>query len=277
MLSLLVFATIAEAKKPKAPPAPPVGWYREAGTKKTPGWKGDCYFPPDWEKLGEGDRKLARQKALEAMKSQWLGQREDGVSFEPGTVDELETVLLGRPQLIEQVAGENKDKCVAYMQGGSADGWGGWVAGLAPKLSKGECVRPFDYQMFDYLNINSGWQRPVSVCKGDKVHIWATAKDRYRITEDGAWINVEGIAGTKPTESDYPCNVEGCQIGMLVAKFEPDEGASYTFPVGADKTWTAPENGTLSYAINDNTWYDNKWFKSATIEDRTAVTLEPGN
>ncbi|MFZ5475491.1 MAG: hypothetical protein ACOZNI_01845 [Myxococcota bacterium] len=277
MLPLLALVVTAEAKKPAAPPPPPVGWWREAGTKKTPGWKGDCYFPPNWDKLGEGDRKLERQKALEAMKSQWLGQRDDGVTIDAGAVDELETVLLGRPQLIEAVVGQNRDQCVAFMKGGDLGAWQSWHASMAPKLSKGECVQPLTYTVFDYLDIGKSWQRPIQVCKGDKVHIWATTKDRYRISDDGDWINVEGIPGTKPTESDWPCNIEGCQIGMLVGKFEPEEGATVIFPIGGDHVFVAPENGTVSYSINDNAWYDNKWFKSATIEDRTAVTIEPGN
>lgn len=273
MLTLLLLVDLAEAKKPKkgaAPPPPPVGWVKEEG------WKGECYYPPDFEKLPEGDRKMARQQALEAMKQQWLGQKDDGISFDAGMIDEVETVLLGRPAQIEGIARSNKEQCVSVMKGGGTDGWNGWLGSLPAKLTAGECMQPLTYQLFDYLDLGKSWQRPITLCKGDKAHIVATTKDRYRVSDDGPWINVEGDTANRATSSDYPCNLEGCFVGTLVGKFTTDSGVETIFPIGAETTFSAPENGTLTWSVNDITWYDNKWFKSATIEDRTGITIEPG-
>lgn len=278
MLSLLVFVTTAEAKKPKAAPAPPVGWYREPANKKGEGgWKGDCYFPPDYNTLGEGNRKLARQTALEQMKTQWLGAREDGASFDAGMIDEVETVLLGRPVQIEAISIANRDQCVGVMKGGaSTDAWSAYLSSLPAKLTAGECLQPLTYTLFDYLDIGNSWQRPIGLCKGDKAHVIATAKDRYRITDTGPWITVEGDPAQKAVGGEYPCNIEGCFVGMLVGRFVTDSGVETVFPIGTDTTYAAPEHGTLTYSINDIAWYDNRWFKSSTIEDKTAITIEPG-
>ncbi len=272
MLSLLLVVSLADAKPKKQkgpPPPPPVGWHREEG------WKGDCYFPPAYDSLGEGERKIARQQALEAMKTQWLGTREDGVTFDANLVDEVETVLLGRPANIEAVSRTNLEQCSAVMKGGDAGGWLSYLSGLPAKLTAGECMQPLTYTVFDYLDIGRSWQRPIGLCKGDKARIIATVKDKYRISDDGGWINVEGN-GEKAIGAEYPCNIEGCSVGMLVGKFVTDSGVETTFPIGGEYTFTAPEHGTISISINDTVWYDNKWFKSATIEDRTAITIEPG-
>jgi hypothetical protein len=265
--------SLADAKPKKSkgpPPPPPQGWHREEG------WKGDCYYPKNYETLGEGDRKISRQEALEAMKSQWSGAREDGVSFDAGKVEDLETVLLGRPTQIESVSRSNLEFCQAVMKGGDTTAWQSWLSGLPAKLTEGECTSPpLTYTVFDYLDIGKSWQRPIGLCQGDKARIVATTKDKYRISDSGAWINVEGN-GTRAAGADWPCNLEGCTEGMLVGKFVTDSGIETIFPIGAETTFTAPEHGTISYSINDTVWYDNKFFKSSTIEDRTAITIEPG-
>src|SRR5436853_393130 len=89
----------------------------------------------------------------------------------------------------------------------------GWDRQPTPK---GECNTPLTYTMFDYLDIGKSWQRAIPLCKGNKAHIVATAKDRYRISDTGAWINVEGDTAQRATQADFPCNIEGCFVGMLV-------------------------------------------------------------
>lgn len=267
LTSLLFLIGTADAKKPKAPPPPPIGWHREEG------WKGDCYYPPDFAGMLESDRKMARQKALEAMKSQWMGERDDDVNLDPYVVETVEETLLGRPEKIEPVSVQNLEKCKAAMAGGGTDAWAGWLGGLHGKLTAGECLQPLTYQLFDYLDITRGWQRPVVMCKGNRAHIWATEKDRYRLTDDGPWINVLGN-GERALGQEYPCNIDTCMVGMLVGKFTTDAGVELVFPIGTEKVFEAPENGTITWSINDTTWYDNKYFKS-NVEDRTAVTIEP--
>lgn len=270
MLSMLLLAGLAEAKKPKGPPpAPPQGWHTEEG------WRGECWYPAEYDKLLEGDRKMARQKALEEMKRQWSGGKEDFVSLDAGVIDDVETVLLGRPAMIENISKENLEHCMAVMKGGDTAPWQGWLAGLPSKLTAGECNTPLTYTLFDYLDIGRGWQRPVHICKGDKAKITATVKDRYRISDKGEWITAEGTP-EKAIAAEFPCNIEGCTVGMVVGKFVTDDGVETIFPIGAGTLFVAPEHGTLYYSVNDTTWYDNKWFKSSTVEDKTAITIEPG-
>lgn len=284
---LLLSLSIAEAKKPKAPPPPPVNaWGKEEGMKA------ECFYPADYERLADGDRRLARQAAVEAMTQQWRGARpdakarkaggaddqsmvDDGVQMEESVVEGLETTLLGRPELIEEVSRANLEQCKAYMKGGTLDSWKGWLIPMSSKLLAGECTSPLIDTMFDYLEITRPWYRSLTICKGDRVHVNATLKDRYRITDKGEWITVEGVPGEKAIGADYPCNIEGCMVGMLVGRFVSDDGVEITFPIGADYTFTAANNGKLSWTVNDSTWYDNKYFKSAAFEDRVALTIEP--
>ncbi len=268
-MSWLFLIDLAEAKKKKEPPPPPSEWAHEEGMKS------DCWYPPVFEGMLDGDRKIARQKSLEAMKSQWLGQRDDGVKFEDMVVDDLETTLLGRPAEIEGIARANLDYCKAYMNGGSTESWAGWVRGLPPKLTEGECLQPLTYTLFDYLDIGRSWQRPITLCQGNVAKISATVKDRYRISDKGEWISAEGTP-ERAIGAEYPCNIEGCMVGMLVGKFVTEKGVEIIFPIGGGTVFTAAENGELTYSINDTTWYDNKYFKNASIEDRTAITIEPG-
>lgn len=265
----MLFIADADAKKPKVVPPPVNAWGHETG------WKADCFFPADFATLPEGDRRMARQRALEEMKTQWLGSREDDVKFEERVVDDVETTLLGRPQLIETVAAANLEQCKAYMKGGSVEAWRGWLSVLSGQLTAGECLVPLTYTLFDYLDVGRPWQRPTTICKGDRAHITGTVSDKYRIVDGGPWINVLGDPEQKAIGAEYPCNIEGCFVGMLVGKFQGDDGIAITFAIGADKVFVAPSNGELSWSINDTTWYDNKYFKSANVEDRVAVTLQP--
>lgn len=271
MLTLLLFTDLAEAKKPKGPPPPPpMGWHKEEG------WKGECWFPAEYDKLLEGDRKLARQKALEQMKVQWSGGKDEALSFDAGVIDDVETVLLGRPVAIENVSRTNLEKCLSVMKDGKDAGdWQSWLATLPSSLTAGECNVPLTYTLFDYLDIGHGWQRPVHICKGNIAKITTTVKDKYRITDKGEWITSEGTT-EKAIAADFPCNIEGCTVGMVVGKFVTDAGVETVFPIGGGTVFTAPEHGTLYYSVNDTTWYDNKWFKSANVEDKTAITIEPG-
>ena len=46
--------------------------------------------------------------------------------------------------------------------------------------------------MFDYLDIGTGWQRPLKICKGDRIRISGSVKDSYKLSDGGPWISVEG-------------------------------------------------------------------------------------
>jgi len=272
LLAFGLLSPVALAKKKKAAPeAPKVGWSREEG------WAGDCYYPPQWDSLDQMTRMDARNAALDGMESQWKGDRNDGLSIDPDKVTDVDTVLLGRPEKIEAVSVQNLAKCQAVMSGqASASDWSSWVLSLPAALTEGECQRPLDYTMFDYLDIGAGWQRPLGICQGETIHITGSVKDRYRLSEKGNWINVEGDTSGTVAGTDLPCNEEGCFPGQLIMRFQAESGWEKVYPVGARLAFTAPEHGTISYRINDDSFFDNSWYKSRGIEDHTAIEVSPG-
>jgi hypothetical protein len=270
VLSAFAAASCGPKKAPEA--APKVGWIQNEG------WKGSCYFPKDYANLGPGDRKLARQEALEEMVKQWRGTRSDGVQFDDNMIETLETVLLGRPEAIEGVSVQNAAKCEQFMSGATADtdAWQSYLHGLPGQLTAGECNNPLVDTVFNYLNINSGWQFKWPVCKDNRVEITGSEIDYYRITDKGPWINAAGDE-TQPTSSgDWPCNMEGCYAGMLIMRFTGESGITQIVPIGLSKTWTAPENGSIEVQINDTTFYDNKFKIESGLEHHTAITYKPG-
>ena len=226
--------------------------------------------------MSESDKQLERSAMVSALTSQWRGERNDGVQMDSEMVESVENAVMSKSSQIEGIAAENLKLCIAFRQGGDLSSWENYLRALPAQLTAGDCKKPLTYTLFNYLDINTGWQQPVSVCKGNKVHIFATTADKYRISNDGPWITAEGDPAIHATDPKYPCHDnENCMAGQLIGKFETDKGVVLIFPIGADTTFLAPENGTLSISINDDTWGDNRYFKSATIEDRTAVTIEP--
>ena len=275
MLTMLFLISTADARKPKAPPPPPVGWGKEEG------WTGgDCYFPKDWAAMQEGDRRMYRAEVMNELKSQWSGARNDGVTIDPSVVEAVENVLMAKPQAIENVAATNLEQCRALRKGGgdaALAAWEGWLRGLPAQLTKGDCTRPLTYTLFNYLDIGSGWQQPVVMCKDNRARLSATTADKYRTSDKSPWHTVEGdTAAGVTSDPQFPCTGnERCYPGTLIGRFVTDDGVEVVFPIGAETTFRAPENGQLYISINDYTWYDNRYFKSSTIEDRVAVTIEP--
>jgi hypothetical protein len=268
------FAAFAAGCGPKnvEPVKPPTGWHQEEG------WSMSCYFPPEWGALNELDRRAMRATALDDMLSQWNGSREDGISFKADRLEEVEIVLLGRPEKIEAIVSANTKQCEKVATGaGDASAWESWLKSLPAKLTEGECLQPLDYTMFDYLDLGSGWQRPLSICEGDKVRVSGTLRDKYRVEDGGPWINVAGDA-SKPTVGDesLPCNLEGCNLGMLVLRFTSESGVETILPVtDGEIMFTAPDHGTIDYRINDEKYFDNIWFKNGGIVDHTAIEISP--
>ena len=211
-----------------------------------------------------------------------MGERETAVSFSTNHIDDLETTLLADMTRLEAVAQENLSFCKqamghedASMQGPSISKWEGWLRGLPEKLTAGECNTPLDYQLIQYLEVNTGWQQPVAMCQGDRALIEATEKDRYKISSDGEPMNAAGDVSAMAVSADLPCNFEGCYHGMLVGRFVTDAGVETIFPIGLETVFEAPEHGTLTYTINDTTYYDNTWNQTGRVIDKTAITISP--
>lgn len=264
--------SVAGCKKaPEVAAAPKEGWVQSEGMS------GACWYPKPFENLPSGERKLYRQQTLEAMTSQWRGQREDGVAFEDSSVAEpMETVLLGKSELIESFAFENLRHCEAAMRGAGTDAWRSWLQAQPALLTENDCNSPLVDRLFWYLDIGLAWQGRANICEGNSVRIHASAIDYYRISDKGPWINAAGD-DTLPTigKTDYPCNMEGCNQGVLILKFTGRSGVEQIFPVGLDFTFKAPEHGMIEVQINDLTWYDNKFKIEKGLEHHTSFEYSP--
>jgi hypothetical protein len=261
----------AEAKPKVVAPTYAVGWNAIGAAG------GQCYLPPDYATLGPGDRRIAWNSARNAMMEQWTGQKGDGFTVEPQVSEAVETALLAKPERVEQVSKDNFEKCKAAFQSGGMSAWTGWLSGLNAQLTAGECPNPpLDYTLYDYLSINSGWQIPAGVCKGDRVLITASEADYYQIVPNGTWINASGDpAGGKPTTSGFPCDVEGCKPGILTMKFVGASGTTVVVPVGLRSEFLVPEHGRISVMINDDNLSDNKYKVESRLEHHTQIEYGP--
>jgi len=231
-----------------------------------------CYNPPVWADLSTIDRKMKRSEVMDQMLAQWRGNRNDGVGFSEDLIDKVDTVLLGRPDRIEEVAQDNYTQCKA----GDAGAWESWAKGLPRRLTAGECNTNFDYTLFDHLDIQSGWQGKRPICKGNKIVIRTSSKDRFRITEDGPWITVAGDPAISTSgSSEWPCNLEGCLAGVMMLRFTGESGMESLYIAGTSLVFTAPEHGSIDYRINDTRFFDNKWFESRGVIDHASVEISP--
>ena len=271
LTTLLIFsfghdADAKKKRKKRRKGPPPTGWVVD--TEGQPA----CYHSPAWDSFNEIDRRMKRSEAMDEVLNQWRGQRNDGIQFDETLIDDVETVLLGRPEKIEVFVAENLAQCLS----GDSSAWLSWAKGLKSVMTAGECNTPLDYTMFDYLDIGTGWQRPLNICKDNRIRILGSKKDLYRLSDGGPWINVEGDPNKPTTGLEWPCNLEGCKEGMLVMKFVgKGTGMETIVPVGTAATFTAPEDGEISYRINDKTFFDNVWHKSGSVIDHTSIEVSP--
>ncbi len=258
-------------KKKKGNDEPTTGWVvidEEKGAA--------CYNPPDFSSMPDGPARLERSKAIGEIFGQWRGQRDDGVKFEEKTVMNVETVLLGDPEDTDVMAPENFEWCKKVMKGKAtmAD-WEGWARGQKARLTKGECKGSLLPQtMYDYLDVGGGWQIPAPFCKGDEVVIEVSAKDYYRVEEDGPWINAEGDT-SQPAKGDLPCTSDGCFLGTVILKFTADSGMELIEPVGTGKVFRVPDHGVIKVMVNDRDMNGNEWKIEGGMQHHASVGYSP--
>ena len=269
----LVIPSAADARrkrKKKSEPIP-VGWYQAEG------WGHACYNLPDFSTMNETERRIKSAELLDEAINQWAGRQDEVISFSEEDVDDAEVVLLGRPKKIEGVLKENFEQCSNAAKSGDTSSWKSWFKAMPNRLTEGECKsRPFDYTMFDYLEIGTGWQRTMPICAGDKVRVTGTAKDRFRIAEDGPWITVLGnLEASTAGSENHPCNIDGCFEGQLIMKFKDEAGVEVVIPVGVEHVFSAHVHGEISYRINDTTYFDNEWYQSGGLIEHTGIEISP--
>jgi hypothetical protein len=255
-----------ESKEPTGPTAP--GWYRG------PGWSADCYNPEDFAALNEGQRRVAWNIARDAVVGQWRGERDDGVKFGAQAATDLETVMMAKADRVTVVLQENWEQCKAAMSGGGVAAWEAWVPKIAARLTEGECpYPPLDYTAFNYLNVNSAWQNPLYVCKGDKIAIHATEADYYQLMPGGPWINAAGDPNL-PATGDLPCTTE-CVRGQLVMRYTADTHEVIISGIGLAAEFRAPNHGKIELMINDDSLSDNKYKVENRIEHHAGIEVKP--
>ncbi|MBT3217497.1 MAG: hypothetical protein HN348_00255 [Proteobacteria bacterium] len=266
--TILACATVFSCKKPPEEVLIE-GWHREEGDR----WS--CFYPKPFEGLNTTERQLLREKTMDAILSQWQGSRQDGISFDDEMVTDVETVLLGRPERVEELSVQNLKECLAAKTAGSTLGWGNWIEGLEAILTEGECPYvPLDYTLYDYLDIGRDWQVPADICSGDVIYVKGSEMDFYRISDGGPWINAAGDT-SQPGSGDMPCAIETCFAGQLLLRFVADSGVETIHAVGTELRFLAPEHGKLSVMINDKSFFDNVYKTEGGITHHTSIEYSP--
>ena len=273
-LTSLAYAGVADASKRRnrrrtAEEPPPLGWYQPEGAVHA------CYYPASLDEVQGRARTLAVVDAMNEVVSQWRGQLNDGVEFSPNAIDDVYNAFLARPERGEFILSENLQYCQQAATSRSTSDWNSWMRSLPDILQQDLCLQPLDYSLYQWLNLDNIWQEERPVCPDDHIIITGT-RDRYRIVEDGPWITVEGDPDSPTVGMDlYPCSFDGCYEGMLILRYVTDNGVEQIFPIGTEFVYRVPEAGTISFAINDLTAWDNSWGMSRGATERVQVRISP--
>lgn len=275
IVSLAAAPSIAAKKKQKEPPPPPVG-------EVTVGeWT--CWAPADFAKLTESQRRVERQKGYDMVWKLVTGEARQGFKVEDQQdLDYFESAFLGRPTRLDTFLPDNFKRCESVGKGAaSADDYLQWLSKIGRELEKGECTKPFDYEVHQFLDVQSEWQARFHICKGDKFTLITTGADmsQYQLVDPGKgktpkYVTAAGDPET-PTAGDLGVVPES-PWGALMMRFDYEDGSMTKFIVaGLALEWEAPEHGFISFAINDNTYFDNKFREVKGVADYMAITLTP--
>ncbi len=251
---------------PKAPPepvAPTWGWQD--------GVHGACWVPETFENPTPEDLAAGRRETVDQMALQWRGGRNDGVDFGIELAGQLRGLLRQKPERIDEILAVNHEYCLEWAtEGVNTMAWGGWLQGLPELLTAGDCVARVDEPWFGGLAVDRGWQHEVELCPGEKVALSATVSSRYALGPRGPIITVAGRADSVPPEG-APCVQEDCLWGVLLGRFETREGSVTVFVIGTGTEFMAPDEGVLSFGVNDDTLRDNVWAIQDGVQDGASI------
>jgi hypothetical protein len=297
LLALAVVATPALAKKKKKRGKRGEPAAKVVGPVKVGDWT--CYAPPDFGALNPTKRGEARQTGYEFVEQLVTGKQVEGFKITSNeAMIYFETAFLGRPQLLDTWLAENFERCKAVGEGkaSSAD-YLDYLTGIGRKLEANECYKPLTYEYHNFLEISTGWQYRLHVCKDNRLLIESTneANGKYTIKDAGKWkkntyILADGIvvaagllekggdqvgqvlqaeAGELGLVSDMP-------LGALLMRFESEDD-SYTkyYLIGLSTKFHAPDHGYLSFAVNDTTYYDNTFHNVRGAIDYLGLDIYP--
>ena len=274
-MALLAPAATAKRKKADEPPPPePGAWFDYHGVQ--------CYNPPVFDSTqNEPKRRVMRQEAMEEMLRLLRGEVNEQIVLDEYKIDAWETDFLGKPTGIEPFVISGVGQCKAYAEGelGLA-AYSSWLIAGGDRATEGDCSNPLTYELHQNMTVQDGWQVRRHMCKDDQVLIETTTSNKYTVDDTGdfdttPWINPDGDP-TRPEAGDgYPC--PHCPVGAVVYKFEFDDKTVATDiqTLGTRKEFVAPSNGSISFTVNDVTYYDNKFHEANGVIDYLPLSIYP--
>lgn len=297
LIALALLATPAFAKKKKkkkgevAPP--PVGVVKVG--------KMDCYAPPDFAAMNNSNRRLARNDALQYLQQLVNGQILNG-DFKIQNDENLilfETAFLGRPQLLDDWLATNFAMCSDVGKGKmKPSDYAAYLDGIGRELESGECYKPLDYEYHNFLDVQAGWQFRIHVCKGDRFLVETTTLEngKYTVADAGkpsknVYMLADGnpLPGfglyektdtlpegvmAEPAGDRGPVPEEAW--GALIMRVEAeDESNTKYIAVGLSHQFVATEHAFISFSINDNTYFDNKFHDVKGAIDYLGIDIYP--
>lgn len=260
-----------------------------------------CYAPPDFAQLNTTKRAEARQAGYEFVEQLVSGKQRKGFQIQNNeSLIYFETAFLGRPHLLDTWLTENFNRCKAVAQGKTSEAdYLDYLSSIGRKLESDQCYKPLTYEYHNFLEISASWQFRLHMCKGNQILVEATSEEngKYTIKDEGKpKKNVYMTADAKVVaagmlEKDDPEGKVGTvlvpeageaglvpdmPLGVLIMRFE-SEDESYTkyFPVGLSYEFEAPDHGYISFAINDTTYYDNKFHDVRGAIDYLGIDIYP--
>lgn len=270
MKTLASFALLTVACGPKAPPEPPAptwGWMEGA--------QGSCWVPETFDNPTPEDLAAGRRETVDQLAMQWRGGRNDGVDFGDELARTVRDLLRQKPDQVDSVAAANLEYCQEWAAGGVATmGWGGWLQDLPAELTADDCIALVEEAWFDTLTVDRGWQHEVAMCPDEQVELSATARSEFNLGTQGPLSTVAGLS-EPPAPDDALCTDDGCLWGVLLGRFESLDGQVTIFPIGPGTAFTAPGEGSLSFAINDSDHRDNAYAIVDGVQDGATVGVRP--
>jgi len=278
LIAVALCAPVAHAKKKKkkeeAPKIEPGTWYDYHGTQ--------CYNPPDFaSEQNEPKRRMLRQNAMDEMMKLLKGEINEQIVVEERKIDAWETDFLGKPKAIEPFVAENLTECKKFADGELGLGaYVKWLAGGGKRATAGDCVNPLQYELHQNLTVQEGWQVRRHMCKDDQVLIETTRDNKYTVADTGdydttPWITPEGDPTQPEAGPDYPC--PQCPVGAVVYRFEFDDDSKETLlgTLGPELEFKAPGHGYISFTVNDQTYYDNRFHEDKGVIDYLPLSIYP--
>jgi hypothetical protein len=241
-----------------------------------------CYGPPDFAKMNNSTRRSARSSALDYLTELVNGQLQKGFLLEGDPLLLFETAFLGRPQLLDTWLAANFAQCKLAAAGklSSAD-YSYWMGSQARELEEGECYKPLTYELHDYIDILTGWQLRLHMCKGDSILIETTDKENGQFTLEDTGKPKKNTYITAAGDPDRPEAgetgvVTDMPAGALVMRFEAeDESMTKYILVGMGVKFTADQHGYISFSINDTTYFDNAFRNVKGAKDYLSLDIYP--